>query len=65
MRGSASASCSNKLGGTLRATAEHMHLHHSSVSHRLAELSRHLGFTVDALENRARVTAMIMLVGNE
>lgn len=48
--------------GTLRAAADHMHLHHSSVAHRLAKLSHHLGFAVDAVENRARATAMMMVV---
>lgn len=48
--------------GTLRATADSMHLHHSSVAHRLTKLSDHFGFGVDALENRARATAMIMLL---
>lgn len=48
--------------GTLRATAEEMFLHHSSVASRLSKLSAQLGFSVDALENRARATAMMMLV---
>lgn len=48
--------------GTLRAAADSMHLHHSSVAHRLTKLSHHVGFSVDAIENRARAMAMIMLV---
>ncbi|MEU2001695.1 helix-turn-helix domain-containing protein [Rhodococcus sp. NPDC019627] len=48
--------------GTLRAAAESMHLHHSSVAHRLTKLSRHLGFAVDAIENRARATALMMVI---
>ncbi|MGU3436436.1 helix-turn-helix domain-containing protein [Actinomycetes bacterium M1A6_2h] len=48
--------------GTYRAAADRLHLHHSSVAHRLAKLSATLGFTVDSIENRARVTAMMMVV---
>jgi hypothetical protein len=50
--------------GTLRATADDMHLHHSTVAHRLGRLSRHLGFTVDAIEHRPRATAMMMVLGS-
>lgn len=48
--------------GTLRAAADRMHLHHSSVAHRLAKLSQYVGFTVDSIENRARATAMMMVL---
>jgi hypothetical protein len=48
--------------GTLRATADCLHLHHSSVAHRLAKLSQHIGFHVDTIENRARATAMMMVL---
>ncbi|MGW6655992.1 helix-turn-helix domain-containing protein [Rhodococcus sp. NPDC055024] len=48
--------------GTLRATADAMHLHHSSVAHRLAKLSRYVGFHVDTIENRARATAMMLVL---
>ncbi len=50
---------------TLRAAAQQMHLHHSTVAYRLAKLSDHVGFTVDALENRARATAMVMIAGGD
>ena len=50
--------------GTLRATADYMHLHHSSVAHRLVKLSQHVGFAVDTIENRARAAAMMMVVDN-
>lgn len=50
--------------GTLRATADCLHLHHSSVAHRLAKLSHHIGFHVDTIENRARATAMMMVLDN-
>lgn len=46
--------------GTLRAAADRMHLHHSSVAQRLLKLSQHLGFGVDIIEHRARATAMMM-----
>ena len=48
--------------GTLRAAADSMHLHHSSVAHRLAKLSQHVGFHVDTIENRARATAMMLVL---
>lgn len=48
--------------GTLRAAADCLHLHHSSVAHRLAKLSHHIGFHVDTIENRARATAMMMVL---
>ena len=48
--------------GTLRAAADSLHLHHSSVAHRLAKLSHHVGFNVDTFENRSRATAMIMVL---
>ncbi|MFC8934275.1 PucR family transcriptional regulator [Rhodococcus sp. NPDC057135] len=48
--------------GTLRATADAMHLHHSSVAHRLTKLSQHVGFHVDTIENRARATAMMLVL---
>ncbi|WP_234036582.1 helix-turn-helix domain-containing protein [Rhodococcus sp. P-2] len=48
--------------GTLRAAADAMHLHHSSVAHRLSKLSQHVGFHVDTLENRARATAMMLVL---
>lgn len=51
--------------GTLRAAADAMFLHHSSVAHRLAKLSQHLGFEVDAIEYRARSMAMVMLLADE
>lgn len=51
--------------GTLRAAAEAMFLHHSSVAHRLAKLSQQLGFVVDSIEHRARAMAMIMLLGDD
>ncbi|MBA4026364.1 MAG: CdaR family transcriptional regulator [Gordonia sp.] len=47
--------------GTLRGAAYQLHLHHSSVAHRLAKLSHHLGFTVDSIENRSRAEAMMMV----
>ncbi|MFF2059973.1 helix-turn-helix domain-containing protein [Rhodococcus qingshengii] len=47
--------------GTLRSAADRLHLHHSSVALRLAKLSQYLGFAVDAIENRPRATAMMML----
>ncbi|AFR46858.1 CdaR family transcriptional regulator [Gordonia sp. KTR9] len=49
---------------SLRAAAQRMHLHHSTVAYRLTKLSDHLGFGVDAIENRARATAMMMTVGH-
>ncbi|MBJ8347119.1 helix-turn-helix domain-containing protein [Antrihabitans sp. YC2-6] len=48
--------------GTLRTAADRMHLHHSSVAHRLTKLSQHFGFSVDSIENRARATAMMMVL---
>ncbi|GGG18017.1 hypothetical protein GCM10007304_35100 [Rhodococcoides trifolii] len=48
--------------GTYRAAADRLHLHHSSVAHRLTKLSTKLGFAVDSIENRARATAMMMVV---
>lgn len=48
--------------GSLRATADRMHLHHSSVAHRLVKLSEALGYTVDSLEHRARASAMVMVL---
>ncbi|WP_415971730.1 helix-turn-helix domain-containing protein [Rhodococcus sp. 077-4] len=48
--------------GSLRAAANRMHLHHSSVAHRLAKLSDHLGYTVDAIENRPRAASMVMVI---
>ncbi|MCD2107163.1 helix-turn-helix domain-containing protein [Rhodococcus erythropolis] len=48
--------------GTLRAAADAMHLHHSSVAHRLSKLSQHVGFHVDTIENRARTTAMMLVL---
>jgi len=50
--------------GTLRAAADAMFLHHSSVAHRLAKLSQHMGFEVDSIEHRARSMAMMMLLGD-
>ncbi|MGV9870145.1 helix-turn-helix domain-containing protein [Rhodococcus koreensis] len=51
--------------GTLRSAANRMHLHHSTVAHRLTRLSHHVGFGVDVAENRARATAMMMVVDNQ
>ncbi|MFE5874110.1 helix-turn-helix domain-containing protein [Rhodococcus sp. NPDC056506] len=51
--------------GTLRATADTMHLHHSSVAHRLSKLSQHVEFHVDTVENRARATAMMLVLDAE
>ncbi|WP_338890883.1 helix-turn-helix domain-containing protein [Rhodococcus sovatensis] len=48
--------------GTLRAAADAMHLHHSSVAHRLTKLSERMGYAVDIVENRARATAMMMIL---
>ncbi|MDV6264595.1 hypothetical protein [Rhodococcoides yunnanense] len=48
--------------GSLRGAADRMHLHHSSVAHRLPKLSQHLWFTVDAIENRPRATSMMMVI---
>lgn len=48
--------------GTLRATADRMHLHHSSVAHRLVKLSEAVGYPVDSIEHRARASAMIMVL---
>ncbi|MFJ5956328.1 helix-turn-helix domain-containing protein [Paenarthrobacter sp. NPDC092416] len=50
--------------GTLRTAADALFLHHSSVAHRLAKLSQHLGFRVDSIEYRARSMAMIMLLAD-
>ncbi|OZF42033.1 CdaR family transcriptional regulator [Rhodococcus sp. 14-2470-1a] len=51
--------------GTLRGAADRLHLHHSSVAHRMAKLSHHLGFTVDAIDNRPRAASMIMVLDND
>jgi len=48
--------------GSLRATADRMHLHHSSVAHRLAKMSEAVGYSVDSIEHRARATAMMMVL---
>ncbi len=48
--------------GTLRAAAETLHLHHSSVGHRLARLSDQLGFPVDSVAGRARAAALVMVL---
>ncbi|MDV6261990.1 helix-turn-helix domain-containing protein [Rhodococcoides yunnanense] len=48
--------------GSLRATADRMHLHHSSVAHRLAKISEAVGYPVDSIEHRARATAMMMVL---
>lgn len=48
--------------GSLRATADRMHLHHSSVAHRLTKVSDAVGYTVDSIEHRARATAMMMVL---
>ncbi|MCZ4518958.1 helix-turn-helix domain-containing protein [Rhodococcus ruber] len=48
--------------GSLRATADRMHLHHSSVAHRLAKMSKAVGYSVDSIEHRARSTAMMMVL---
>lgn len=48
--------------GSLRATADRMHLHHSSVAHRLTKMSEAVGYSVDSIEHRARATAMMMVL---
>jgi len=48
--------------GSLRAAADTIFLHHSSIAHRLAKLSQRLGYSVDSVENRARATAMMMVI---
>lgn len=48
--------------GSLRATADRTHLHHSSVAHRLAKVSEAMGYPVDSIEHRARATAMMMVL---
>ncbi|MDF0531780.1 helix-turn-helix domain-containing protein [Tsukamurella sp. 8F] len=50
--------------GTLRSAAERIHLHHSTVAHRLGRLSAALGFAVDTVQNRARATAMLMALAH-
>ncbi len=47
---------------SLRATANRMHLHHSSVAHRLAKISEAVGYPVDSIEHRARATAMMLVL---
>ncbi|WP_240523938.1 helix-turn-helix domain-containing protein [Gordonia polyisoprenivorans] len=47
--------------GTLRDTAEQMHMHHSSIATRLKSLSAAVHFDVTAIENRARATAMLLV----
>lgn len=46
--------------GSLRAAATRLNLHHTSVSQRLAKLSQHLGFPVEAARYRARAAALII-----
>ncbi|MFD6548035.1 helix-turn-helix domain-containing protein, partial [Bacillus cereus] len=48
--------------GSLRATADRTHLHHSSVAHRLTKVSEAVGYPVDSVEHRARATAMMLVL---